>query len=407
MVRKTTKDEVRKMRNALPPLSDAQLHWMQSRMESYMRNAYLKQEAKKKIDLAQYYLVVTTYKGWQVLRNYQVRAEYSKRIGFRLSYVAETAQRWIKGNEWKIYQRPKLMCWWNTIQEYNLTKPFCEVAGSASCRRNVDSYCYDTENVYPRMRITEQFKRIPQALWNVDILFLKEFFKRASPSHFTHIETLFKMHDETADEIAHKILASEYDAQDNKADNLYYRPYLITKRHHYKIADSETWCDHIKLLEANNLDTHNPHYICPQDLEQAHRHLNEIDRRRRDAERIKEEKEEARNYEATYKKKMSKYFDLCFTQGGITIKPLMSVKDFVDEGESMHHCVFKCGYYKKKDTLILSARDNNGERIETIEVDTQKLKIIQSRGLMNETTDKHDAIVSLVNANMNKIRAVA
>lgn len=37
-------------------------------------------------------------------------------------------------------------------------------------------------------------------------------------------------------------------------------------------------------------------------------------------------------------------------------------------GEAMHHCVFSAGYYKRPESLILSAKDSKGNRLETIEV---------------------------------------
>lgn len=56
-----------------------------------------------------------------------------------------------------------------------------------------------------------------------------------------------------------------------------------------------------------------------------------------------------------------------------------------------------------KRTLILSATIE-GRRIETIEVNLDTLKVVQSRGVCNQNTEYHDQIVSLVNANRKLIR---
>ena len=54
--------------------------------------------------------------------------------------------------------------------------------------------------------------------------------------------------------------------------------------------------------------------------------------------------------------------------------------------------------------LILSFRDSEGERVETVEIDLKTFSIIQSRGVCNKSTKHHNEIIDLVNANMGQIR---
>jgi hypothetical protein len=75
-----------------------------------------------------------------------------------------------------------------------------------------------------------------------------------------------------------------------------------------------------------------------------------------------------------------------------------------EEGTAMHHCVYQMGYYKKLNSLILSAKDNQGNRIETVEVNTLTFEVVQSRGVCNKNTPHHEEIINLVNSNMNLIR---
>lgn len=70
----------------------------------------------------------------------------------------------------------------------------------------------------------------------------------------------------------------------------------------------------------------------------------------------------------------------------------------------MHHCVFANGYYKKHDRVLLSARDMEGNRLETIEIGLDPFKVLQSRGLQNGSTKEHQRIVELCNANMDLFR---
>ena len=79
------------------------------------------------------------------------------------------------------------------------------------------------------------------------------------------------------------------------------------------------------------------------------------------------------------------------------------MQEYLEEGKALHHCVFTNEYYLKENSLILSATIE-GRRIETIEVNLDTLKVVQSRGVCNKKTEYHDQIVSLVNANRKLIR---
>lgn len=81
----------------------------------------------------------------------------------------------------------------------------------------------------------------------------------------------------------------------------------------------------------------------------------------------------------------------------ITARILPSVEEFCNEQISMHHCIFSCGYYKLEGSVILSARDNFGNRVETIQIDLNEGKVLQSRGRFNKFTEYHDEIVKMVN----------
>jgi hypothetical protein len=61
-------------------------------------------------------------------------------------------------------------------------------------------------------------------------------------------------------------------------------------------------------------------------------------------------------------------------------------------------------YHKKGDSLILSAKDKEGNRVETIEVDIKTFQVVQSRGVCNQNTPHHNEIINLVNNNMYRIR---
>ena len=54
--------------------------------------------------------------------------------------------------------------------------------------------------------------------------------------------------------------------------------------------------------------------------------------------------------------------------------------EYYEEGTKQDICVFGAGYYRKENTLILSARID-GQIVETVEVDLRTLKVVQSKVL--------------------------
>lgn len=180
----------------------------------------------------------------------------------------------------------------------------------------------------------------------------------------------------------------------------------ICNRNGYIIKDGSMYDDYLHLLDYFHLDTHNAKYVCPKSLKKEHDRL--MKKKSIREEKIQEKKRiaEARKWEDTYMEQKGRFFGICFGNDNIVISVISSVAEMAEEGEKMHHCVYACGYYKKKESLILSARDMKGNRIETVEVDLETFKVVQSRGVCNTNTSMHNEIIELVNQNMNLIRAI-
>lgn len=132
-------------------------------------------------------------------------------------------------------------------------------------------------------------------------------------------------------------------------------------------------------------------------------------RRRRIEARLmaEEKKRQAAKHEAQYRKDKGAYFGICFQNDDIKISVIQSVTDMAAEGEALHHCVYAADYYKRPDSLILSARrKDNGQRLETIEVSLTSFKVVQSRANCNGISPEHKKIIALVNKNMDVIRQI-
>ena len=129
-------------------------------------------------------------------------------------------------------------------------------------------------------------------------------------------------------------------------------------------------------------------------------------RRKRNAEEEAKERKEIAQKEEAYGKHIAPYLGLCFVAGDIEIRPLPTVMSVYEEGEAMHHCIYRMKYWQREDTLLMSARDKEGKRLESIEVNLRDYKVLQSRGLQNQPTEHHDTIVGLIKKNMNQIKRI-
>lgn len=199
-------------------------------------------------------------------------------------------------------------------------------------------------------------------------------------------------------------LAYEWNRDYNSADKM--AAVRVVLHHGYKISDGRMWFDMIDMLKRAHKDIRNPQFICPANLKATHDEAmrlcyryEERQRKIRERQRILEDKKAAKKYEVARKC----FVNMVLFDGKVEIKVLPTVKAVEQEGKVMHHCVFGAGYYKKLNSLLLTAKVN-GERAETIEVDLKRYQLIQSRGVCNQNSKYHDEIVNLVNENMNVIR---
>lgn len=118
---------------------------------------------------------------------------------------------------------------------------------------------------------------------------------------------------------------------------------------------------------------------------------------------------EAEQYEEEFSKKIKTIKYNPVENKNFIIKLLTSVKEFENEGNSLHHCVYKAQYYKRKDCIIFSARlkSNIDDPVETIEYRPSKKEIIQIRGDHDLDSQYHSEIVKLARKIKNNIQVVS
>ena len=200
---------------------------------------------------------------------------------------------------------------------------------------------------------------------------------------------------------------------DYKSDYVskYWPAIKICLRNKYKVKDASLYFDYLDLLERYHKDLHNAYYVCPKDLKKAHdvylkkkRKEDERERKERAIMELLAQKEVAE----LYIKEKSKFFSIRISDENISIHVLKSVDEFKEEGNKMHHCVFDCGYFKRKDCLILSARDKKtGKRIETIELSLKTFQIVQQRAKCNGESPYKSEIRDLIINNIGQFKKLA
>lgn len=190
----------------------------------------------------------------------------------------------------------------------------------------------------------------------------------------------------------------------------------IAIRNKYYISDASMWWDLLRDLHVLGKDLRNPKFVCPENLHEAHDYwinqrrikeakeerIREQRRRELDIQKYLENQEKVKQEEGKYREDKSRFLDLKFQDNEITVTPLQSVREFLDEGHLMHHCVFSNKYYEKSDSLILHAVIDNVS-IATIELSLDSFKIIQCRGVHNSVPPHNDRIRALIEKHLNEI----
>ncbi len=346
----------------------------------------VKPSRKKKIEEQVYFTVVTTCRGYQVCRNYIVSKFLRK--GDKPYYdIHEVVQNWIApdGHEEIVARvvRPMYCCYDN----WNYSSPM-EIRRRADARRP-DKYIVDGAIIYPERRLLPMVKRNGYTSRN-----------NRGIAESEHIRLLLTDHE--AEWLEKSGQYALFGLKYRRGFLSHPHSVKVANRVGYKVKDADMWIDYLHLLDYFKLDTHNAYYVCPKDLKKAHDVL-EKRRRHKEAQKAAEHRRrEALKNENQYKADKGQYFGISFGDGNITVSVIQSVIDMIAEGEAMHHCVGS--YFNRKDSLILSARDTEGNRIETVEVSLQTYDVVQSRAACNGVSPQHDDIIKLVRNNMHLIR---
>lgn len=335
-----------------------------------------------------YFTIVTTIGGFQVLRHYIISK--SCRIGQAVKFaVHESVQNWISPKGYEVIMARLTNCGYGAYDQW---------CWSTNMEIRQDYYVKDKYHIWSNHIKT--LRLLPKLKYsgfdnNYNGITPDVLFKMIL--RYPFVETLIKQGDKDL---------LEYMENNISRVGKYWPSIKVARRHGYKInkkMDLRMYFDYLEMSDAIGRDMRSPKYLCPKNLRTAHDEVMTIKMKQDEKIEIEKKREQALKDEAIYQKLFSKFLDIAFGDGLIQIHVLQSVVEFLEEGSEMHHCVFANGYFKRKDSLILSARIRE-ERIETVEVDLKTLKVVQSRGICNKNTKYHDRIIRLVKKNMNVIR---
>ena len=340
---------------------------------------------KRVFQQTEYLGIITTFKGWQVLRFFYMYLHQKKGEKSRY-FISEVVQRWInpKGKVAAVAKNKSMSYWFNAWK----------LDSDLEIRKNENVIDIQPTAIYPRKRVLAEIKRNG---------FKGKFYDLTPYEMFHSILTNSKA--ETLLKTKQLSLLNYFEKTRYRDIEDYWSAIRICIRNGYNVTDASMWCDIVNMLRRLGKDIHNPKFVCPEDLKAEHDRRELEIRRKREKEEIKEQRDKLLKSikdEKRFQELKSKFFGIAFTDGTIKVHVLESLKEYFEEGTKMHHCLFSNQYYLKEDSLILSATIN-GKRIETIEVSLKTLEILQSRGEWNSHTEYHDQIMNLVKANRNLI----
>lgn len=412
--RNKTEREVVKLSDRIPELSDKQREWA-------IKTCISEDDAYKYGDRYSrgcFYLVCT-FKGWQVLRYFQVRVKFRfhKMVKEKI-YFNECMQQWLKEGEYVFLAKQRTSGY--IVDAFSafgkLEVRTHTVWSSLGDPRDIgfdgvyyasvqDKYKYALRDFKKKIPCDEIFRSVNANTYNETLM-----------RRDVDMWNMCKYHEAVFDRV--KMSAVKIAIRHGKADYIY----------------DSLWWDMLDSIIYLKKDVRNPSVVCPENLREAHdKWLKSADNKKKKMEDrmtklrlIAEEKmqlrylEQAAKAEEENKKKAEamanvyvarrkQFFDIDIKDGVIDIQVLKSVQEFFEEGKEMCHCVFANGYYdvnKKPNCLILSAKVN-GLRMETIEVDLSSFTIVQCHGKHNINSALHDAILNLVRENMWQIKSCA
>jgi len=354
-------------------------------------NGKLKMQAYNKSNFTEieYFAVLDTAQGYQVVRIICSHKQMKKKC-LPTYYHKEVMQHWIdpKGE----VRTMSLSC--NVFsQAYDQWQYGSSMEIRPKDFQNSPKFRIAPYRVYPRVKVLPALKRngFKTAFHNIAPQVLLPALLRDSLA-----ETLLKASQVSL--LAYYLNSQEQYLKQN------WQAVKVCLKNHYVISDYRIWEDYIALLRWFKKDLTCSKFVCPENLHEAHDRLVTKKRTIQREKYLVQMRAEIMQAQQIYAKQKESFFGLCFKDRNLTISVIENVRDFMQEGDNLRHCLFTNEYYKKQNSLILSAKVDNLS-VETIELSLTNLEIIQCRGIKNSDSKHHRHILSLMSKNLYQIKA--
>lgn len=358
----------------------------------------LKEKKHTNLSENRFFTVISTFKGFQVFRTFDVCRDNSHNEKLTDYSIDEVFQHWILPDGKEVitgrpHSRSPFHLSFSYHRDYEIKKHNASITGYYQMEDLFD-VCGNV--FYPIARVTPLVRRNG---WRPEIMTMLNRIALTDA-----VQYLLKC--PTAEMLCKtgQMDLFLYMIREGKQELDFLHSVRIANRRGYIVEDASMWLDMLRMADRLGLDTHNPSVVCPEDLLESHHIiLHRFAKVRKQLEK-EDERASALLEEKSYQKKKGAYFGICLVGEGFTVSVIDSVVDILEEGEEMHHCVYQNKYHQKDSSLILSARDNDNNRLETVELSLQNFKVLQSRAKFNKVSPLHNAIVSLVESNSKIFR---
>jgi len=212
----------------------------------------VKTTAKRVFKECQYFCIVTTCKGFQVLRYIMFKSTLKVGSSPQREY-SEVMQRWIAPDG--------KYCTFAKLRQTMGTMYFDLWSFGSKLELRHENPIYNRVNpefIYPKQRLIPELKRTGFKMKLCKERLFDQFCLLLSDSR---LETLLKSKQQLLYclfTVCHKDI------------NKYWASIRICIRNNYQPEDALIWCDYIDLLRFFGKDLYNAKYVCPQDLKAEH-----------------------------------------------------------------------------------------------------------------------------------------
>ncbi len=248
-----------------------------------------------------------------------------------------------------------------------------------------------------------------------DQMLQKRGIKQEISTYYAPLKTILRLFNDNQFETLYKI-GLPLPFLNDEEPFTYYRQTIKMLNSHLNY-ELRLWYDYLRMLKTLNKDINNPAIYLPKDLKKAHNQaldkINKAQKKEYQKKLLEQDLINLKNIEPEIKKnfnaRMQPFHDLKISNKEWLISCLTTINDHFQDAHKLHHCLFHCRYFEKKDTVILriTHADSPQSTYANAEVNYKTGEIRQIYGKLNSLLppNENGTIKSLIMDNMSKFVA--